>query len=126
MVRHFFENFQKSFLSLSRSSERLLIDFGDGMGLFLEAGFYTGFAFSGKRKTEVGGKWESEKVEFGKGKTERLDGGIGFGAELKIMEKIQIGLRKDWGCYSLENSDNYVKFYNTNLAFTATYQFISK
>ena len=103
---------------------RYNIDLGGGLGLFLQAGGYTGLAISGKEKYDVKGKTESKKIKFKDRNMQRFDVGVGFGAGLRVTNNIQVGFANNWGFSSLiKDSPVLVNWYNSHFALTATYMF---
>ena len=106
-------------------SPRYTLNFGSGMGVFLQAGPYMGWNFLAKLKTEKDGKWESEKLKLGfdEGKMEILDMGFGIGAGLQILNDISISVGYNFGFLPIVNSSKTIKTFNSNLALTATYYF---
>jgi opacity protein-like surface antigen len=103
---------------------RYKFDLGSNMGFFLQAGFYTGYAISGRQKTEYRGETKSTKINFGDRNMERFDMGLGLGAGLQVLSNIEIGLGYNWSFFPLvkaENASRWVHFYNAGLALTATY-----
>ena len=106
---------------------RYHIDFGNSMGLYLQAGCYYGYALSGRVKVINRDGSESRKIDFNESNMNRWDMGVGLGAGLKVMDNINIGISKDWGIVSLIKSQGVTYlFANTNFALTATYFLPSK
>ena len=103
---------------------RYNFDLGAGMGIFVQAGIYAGFALTGKQKTEEDGVWESEKINFSERNMERFDTGLGLGAGIQVMNRMQLCFGYDWGFYPLvKSTGQWVKFYNSNMMVTATFMF---
>ena len=105
---------------------RYTFDIGNDMGVFFQAGPYLGFNFLAKRKTEVDGKWESEKLKIGfvdEGKVNISDIGLGIGAGLKVMNNIQVGVGFNFGFMPIFGGSDWINWYNSNLSFTAAYFF---
>jgi len=103
---------------------RYNLHLGSGMGLYAQAGIYSGYALWGRQKSEVRGEWESKKINFKDRNISTYDFGLGLGAGLLVMNRVELGIVFDRGLFSqVTNSIRWMHFYNSNLAITATFLF---
>jgi hypothetical protein len=99
-------------------------DLGENFAVYAQVGVYIAYALSGNQKTEIGGEWENEKVNFKENNMQRLDSGAGIGAGVRIANSVLIGVEKNWSLTPLIKTDPvWVSMFNTNLAITATFLF---
>jgi len=103
-------------------------DFGNAGGVFVTAGPYLGYAFSGKRKGEgsFGGTTVSvdDDVEFGSGTNEmkRLDYGVNFSAGYRSPFGVYVRAQYGLGLANLANPEGATTK-NKVLAFSVGYAF---
>lgn len=81
------------------------IEVAPGTKVHFDAGPYLAYGLGGKTKLKVE-SFEEEEDTFGKDAFKRFDFGLGIGAGITFMDKIQVRLGYDHGLVNVANSDN--------------------
>jgi len=114
-----------NYLKLYPANGRYNWNISSGIKVFCQFGTHIGLAINGREKKKVGGEWgDSKNLDFGAKNMQRFDYGLGFGAGVMVMKRIELGLGYEFGLEStLKDPPKYFQNSNSNWAFTVAFLF---